>query len=62
MAVCSRVEDYHGPKMFFSPQAEAFFKEFLGLDPSYVLLQMEAWVTTGLSKSKSPHVLHILTF
>ena len=42
MVVYGGICDYHTPKMFFFTQVEAFFKNFLSLDPDYVILRMEA--------------------
>lgn len=53
VAVRGSTEDYADPKVHFTPQAAQFFQDHLGLDPVNVALQLEAWVTTGIGKSKS---------
>lgn len=48
MAVRGSIDDYSGPKSYFSESAATFFKTVLRLDPDHVSLQFEAWVTAGL--------------
>lgn len=48
MAVRGSMDDYSRPKIHFSEGANNFFKHCLHLDPDYVALQFESWVTAGL--------------
>lgn len=46
------IDDYSRPQNYFSDGAKSFFKNCLHLDPDYVGIQFESWVTAGLSNSK----------
>lgn len=52
MAVRGSIDDYSGPKTYFSTGAANFFKTALRLDPDCVSFQFESWITAGLDKSE----------
>lgn len=55
MAVRGSIDDFSGPRTYFSNGAKSFFKNVLHLDPRFVGLQFESWITAGLDKRECLH-------